>query len=346
MNILYIGDLYYGSTCLMRMNALKSLGHNITSINILPRKSKLDKFIDRINYRLSYKLDFDNLNKKILNEFSKQNYDLIWIDKGTRIFSKTLNSIKQRCPSIIIAHINPDDPYGKFRTGWKTFIKAIPNYDIHFVAREVNVPEYYHDGAKKVYIYDRSFDPDIHKPIELNEEEKKKYSCKVGFIGSWAKDREKSIAFLIDNKIDVVIWGNDWEKGKYWRKIKEHYRGPGLNGIEYAKAINGMEIALHYLRKENRDEQDNRTFEIPACGTFMLAEKTKKHEELFKDGEETVLFKDDPDLLNKVKYYLNNDLERKNIAKSAFLRSVNSGYTHKERLKKLLEIINLTSRDN
>ena len=319
MNILYIGELYYGATCLMRMNALKSLGHNVTGIDILPSNFKLNKFIDRMNYRLSYKFDFEKLNNKILIESAKQNYDIIWIDKGKKIFSKTIKKLKSLNTSVKIVHINPDDPFGKFRTGWQTFIKAIPYYDIHFVAREVNISEYLQQGAENIFVYDRSFDPEIHKLIELTEKEKQKYGCKVGFIGSWATEREKSIAFLIDNKIDVAVWGNGWQKGTHWDSIKKYYRGPGLNGIDYAKAINGMEIAVHFLRSENRDEQDSRTFEIPACGTFMLAERTKKHEQFFEDGKEAVFFNDDNELLQKVQYYMTNELERNRIAKNGYL---------------------------
>ncbi len=340
MNILYIGELYYGSTCLMRMNALKSLGHYVNVIDILPSSSKLKKVIDRINYRLIYKFDFEKLNTKIIREFKNGNYNLVWIDKGKRIFTETLKNIKKLNPSVKIIHINPDDPFGKFRTGWGNFIKSIPYYDIHFVAREVNVPEYQALGAKRVYVYDRSFDPEIHKPIELTVEEKKKYGCKVGFIGSWAVEREKSIAYLIGNGIEVAIWGNGWQKGKYWSKLKKYWRGPGLDGIEYAKAINGMDIALHFLRKENRDEQDSRTFEIPACGTFMLAERTKKHEEFFKENEEAVFFDNDDELLEKVKYYLSNSELKSKIALNGLNRSLNSGYSHKERLSKIISLIN------
>jgi spore maturation protein CgeB len=59
---------------------------------------------------------------------------------------------------------------------------------------------------------------------------------------------------------------------------------------EYIKTINGMEIALHFLRHGNRDEQDSRTFEIPACKVFMIAESSELHLQLFKENEEAVFF--------------------------------------------------------
>jgi len=340
MNILYIGELAYGGTCLMRMNALKSLGYEVTGINILPENFTVKYLLDRINFRLSYKFDFERLNKKIINVFTDNNFDIVWIDKGKRVFPEILKYLKKNKSDLKLVHINPDDPFGNFRIGWGNFIKSIPYYDYHFVAREANVNEYKSLGAAKVFVYDRSFDPELHKPIMLTEDEKKKYFCKVGFIGSWAKDREKSIVYLINNGIEVAVWGNAWQKGQYWDTIKNFYRGPGLKGLEYSKAINGMEIALHFLRKENRDEQDSRTFEIPACGTFMLAERTKKHEEFFKENEEAVFFDNDKELLDKLNFYLLNPYERKRIAEKGHQRSVRSGYSHPERIKKMINILN------
>jgi spore maturation protein CgeB len=338
MKILYIGELYYGSTCLMRKDALVELGYKVNGINIIPN-SIIIRQIDRMNYKFSYALDFEGLNKKITNEFKETKYDIVWIDKGKKIFPKTLERLKEIRPDVKLVHINPDDPFGKFRTGWGTFVKAIPYYDYHFVAREVNVAEYKFLGAKKVFVYDRSYDPHIHRPIVLNVEEKKKYICRVGFIGSWAIEREKSIAYLIKNGIDVAVWGNGWQDGSYWELICKHYRGPGLQGLEYTKAINGMEIALHFLRRENRDEQDSRTFEIPACGTFMIAERSKKHEEFFTENEEAVFFNSEAELLSKIKLYLNNKEMIQSIAEKGYQRTKISGYSHKDRLNDLLKII-------
>ncbi len=105
------------------------------------------------------------------------------------------------------------------------------------------------------------------------------------------------------------------------------------------KAINGMGIALHFLRRENRDEQDSRTFEIPACGAFMLAERSPKHEAFFRDGEEAVFFDSDDDLLEKVKYYLTRPEQTKQIAAAGRYRCIASGFDHHGRIQAMLEIV-------
>lgn len=194
-------------------------------------------------------------------------------------------------------------------------------------------------GAKRVIPFDRSFSAQVHRPLALSMEEKQRFGVAVGFIGSWAPAREAAIASLIRKGIKVEVYGVNWEKGAHWNTIKPYYRGKSLFGDEYAKAICGMDIALHFLRRENRDEQDSRTFEIPACGSFMLAERSKAHERLFKDGVEAVFFDSHEDLELKVKYYLKNNNERKAIAREGHFRALQSGYEHSPRLRQLLDRI-------
>jgi len=141
---------------------------------------------------------------------------------------------------------------------------------------------------------------------------------------------------LIENHIPIKIFGGGWENKKYWENIKNNYVKGVFVGNEYVKIINSMDIALHFLRRGNRDEQDHRTFEIPACGTFMLAQFSDFHEK-FKQANAADLFSNKMELLNKIKYYLKNKEERITIANNGYNYVRNMHYDYTFIMKELID---------
>jgi len=71
----------------------------------------------------------------------------------------------------------------------------------------------------------------------------------------------------------------------------------------------------------------------------MLAERTRRHLELFEDGKEAIFFSSNEELLDLVKKYLSCEKGRKTIARAGREKILKSGREHKEQLKKMLSII-------
>lgn len=336
MKILYIGSLNDGQTSRERMLVLRDIGYEVVGVNAAPKSSIYQRVIAKIIRIFNLAPGVAKLNAVIKQRVKQERFDLVWVDKGVSVRAETLRWIKRQQPECLLLHLNPDDPFGEFRRGWKVFLKAIPYYDAHFVARTQNVEEFKNMGGRDIYVYDRSFSRHLHHPLSIPHEERSVIGSKVGFIGSFAPARAGMIAYLINNGIPVAVWGDGWKGNQCWDIIKPHYRGRARYGEEYVRVLNSIDIALHFLRHENRDEQDSRTFEIPACGTFMLAERSPKHEQFFRENEEAVFFDTAEELLEKVRYYSANTDEIHSIAAAGYRRCLEDGYDHHNRIKAML----------
>ncbi|MGY8914245.1 MAG: glycosyltransferase family protein, partial [Flavobacteriales bacterium] len=112
---------------------------------------------------------------------------------------------------------------------------------------------------------------------------------------------------------------------------------PGIFSEDYSKALQAFKISLCFLRKINFDQQTTRTMEIPACGGFMVAERTQEHLELFEEDREAAYFSSNEELLEKCRYFLAHDDERKKVAAAGLKRCKTSGYSNEKTVKKMLD---------
>ena len=105
----------------------------------------------------------------------------------------------------------------------------------------------------------------------------------------------------------------------------------------YIRVINRSKIFVH---GNNRTGDLNMKYsEILACGTLFLTDKPRDFEkEGFVDGKHLVLYKDLKDLKNKIKYYLEHDVEREQIAKQG-MEFVRENHSCAVRVKQFTEIV-------
>jgi spore maturation protein CgeB len=82
-----------------------------------------------------------------------------------------------------------------------------------------------------------------------------------------------------------------------------------------------------------------RTFEIPACHAFMLAERTHEHLELFREGIEMACFSSPEELVDQVRYYLTHESERLQIAHAGHQRVLKENFSYKDRLEQIFKYV-------
>ena len=79
-----------------------------------------------------------------------------------------------------------------------------------------------------------------------------------------------------------------------------------------------------------------RSFEGPACGAFMLNERTEQHVALLAEDREAAYFESPEELVEKTRYYLNSDVEREQIREAGWKKTTTGGNTYCDRLMQIL----------
>jgi len=179
-----------------------------------------------------------------------------------------------------------------------------------------------------------AFDPELHRPMSREEVGEEYERFDLVFIGTFEEDRFRYIRMLAEAGRTVAVYGNPARRFSRGWEMTRHERitvGPPALGGDYSRVMHHGKIALCFLRKMNRDRITTRSIEIPAMRRAMVAEKTDEHDSHFADGSEYFGFRDETELLDKVRALLADDGLRLKIAESGRARCFASGYTTADR---------------
>ncbi len=341
MKILFAGDLSsYGRTP-QRLRALQSLGHEVKAVSYVTGEHRpsvdRESLLDRVRWKLRLPPDPAGANQALRAAGRAEKYDVVWIEKGNTVRPATLRALRASLPRAKIVACSEDDMYAVHnRTLW--FTRCIPLYDVIFTTKVYNLEELKTLGARATALFIDAFAPEVHRPLTLTADERARFACEVGFIGTFEEDRARQMLFLAEKGITVTVWGNGWGD---WQKRHGNLvvKNLPLFGDDFARAINATKINLGFLRKRNRDQTTSRSVEIPACGAFLLAERTPRHEDLFREGQEAEFFGSLEELLVKVRKFLADPAAREKIAAAGRARCLASGYDHASQLRQMLNTL-------
>lgn len=112
---------------------------------------------------------------------------------------------------------------------------------------------------------------------------------------------------------------------------------PGLNMFEDA-ALKFCKSKV-VLNVSIVDDINMRVFETMATGSFLLTNYIPTMDELFIDGTDLATYKTLDEMVEKVKYFLENEGERDMIALNG-QKKVLDGHTYTHRIRKIFDVIN------
>lgn len=333
--LLYVGDLAIGSTSRMRCRSLRQLGYQVEECaSDAARLGLLRRYAGKIANRLRIPLDHAGANQRILSLV--RDFDILWLDKANTIRPATLRQTRELYPHVRIIGYSPDD-MAQPHCSSRYFVAGLPLYDAFITTKSFGVAELREMGCNVVVFSPNAYDPETHRPPPEDTPK----SIAVGFIGYFEEARCRSIRALCEAGVSVTATGPGWVENRK-RLPGNAVCLPAATGSNYTARIHATQINLGFLRKINRDLQTQRSVEIPACGGFMLAERTPEHENLFLEGKEADYFNSDEELLRKTRWYLEHSEACARVAACGLLKCRTGRYSYAERLEDALREIGMS----
>jgi spore maturation protein CgeB len=334
MKILYTGPLVPGDTCELRRHALERLGHETIAVDSVP-------FVERqgLARRVERRLRLGPLVREYhaaLEAALAQRPDLLWVDKGIFVLPALLDAARAQGVRWLV-HYSPDN-YLLQQNASRHLWRGLARYDVVVTTKRSNTGLLATMGARRVLLSGNAFDPPMHRPVELAESERAALAADVSFIGRWEPDRERLLDAIAALPIRLRVRGPGWERVRS-RLLRPKCEPGAIYGEDYVKAIAAAKVNLGLLSVVAGDAITQRSIEIPACGAFMLAERTGEHRLHFVDGEEAVFFDRSDDLVRKVQQWVAADDERARIAAAGRARCLRSGYSYDDRLREVLDVL-------
>jgi spore maturation protein CgeB len=202
-------------------------------------------------------------------------------------------------------------------------IESIPEFDLYLVWSRALLPKIRAAGARRAEFL--PFGADVHRfrPVAVTESEKRELGSPVCFIGNWDPERERWLDAVAD--LGLGIWGESWSRARS-KRVRNAWRGGAVLGERFLKVVAASTIQLNVLRKQNKGGHNMRTFEIPACGAFLLTERSQDLHLIFRDGDEVATFGDVDELVSAVQRWRDDPAGRDRIARGGHARAAEHAY--------------------
>ncbi|MFX1274380.1 MAG: glycosyltransferase [Promethearchaeota archaeon] len=252
------------------------------------------------------------MNKQLIQEIKMNKYDLIFLAKSDTInyhsikkfnhFSKTWYFIMD--PLKTALEINADK-YASLCTGSSATFS--------------NVTKLFKKRGATAFHITEGYDIDIYKP-DIKSSEK---DIDVVFAGSKSPKRERFINFLKKNGISVICYGSGWKNSSVYL-------------YELADVYRRSKIVLNFVR--DLSGFSDRVLLAMGTGSFLLSEYCHDLKKFFKKEEHLDWFQDMDNMLEKIKYYIQNPALRENIAQKGY-EFVKNNFSWEKIMEKIINLI-------
>ena len=320
LGVILVGESWHGSGCTGLARGFRDLGHLVEQIGADRFFPGTDRSrIARGAVRALWPFCRVQFNRRILDAVRGRQPDVVVVCKGAHVTPATLAEVRRR--GVWLCNFWPDVSMA----GHSGVDERIFGYFNHvFTTKSFGVV----DMEARLGLTDASFvpvgfDPRVHRPVHPRAAAP---AAPVSFAGSWSPGKERWLAPLAAaiGPERLSVRGDRWRRARS-AVVRRVIRGGPVYGDFYAELIAASRINLGLLSERvagasSGDLVTARTVEIPACGGFLLHQRTAELADMFDEDREVACFGSPEELVEKVEYYLDHEAERQGIARAGHRR--------------------------
>jgi len=259
---------------------------------------------------------------------------LIWIEWPRTFRPGAIEALRKLADSPVIISFQDDNPFGDRQTDrwqWKAYFRSIPEFDLHLIKRPEDARHLADFGATHTRLWEHG----VYTPLYHPSPAEKRYPA--SFVGTCMDDRVQFFETLLMAGLPVHVFGTRWEtRSTLPARFPHLFHGP-VFGEAYADVLRTSDIALGLVSHSNMDEWTMRTYEVPACGTALLAERTPTHQRWFEENRDAIFFSGVEECVSRIQWALEHSDARIEIASNGAQKACQPDWRLDTRMAVLLK---------
>ena len=330
----YVGQLDLGGTCYSRLVALRTVEGAVSTLDV----HEVCRTLSRSRWqRLLANLPGGGpagraLNRGVVEFALEKKLEVLWVDKGDWMWPQTLARLRNL--GVVLVHHLTDALWPRHRKLWVSRWRlraGVGGYHYYLTSHDRELARVQAGTPGRVLATQLGYDDARFSPLPtLSAEEQQRWGCDCIFIGHREPRTQENLAALLRSGVPVKVFGAGWEAlGKANSLWRGHAFGP-VGDAEYVLRLKAAKIGLCFVSEWNHNETAGRSYEIPACGTLLLAMRTGTHVRHFREGVEAEFFGDSGELVTKAQACLADEGRRRQVAACGEARCRSSGYSWRE----------------
>lgn len=334
LRAILVGEFWAGATARGLVAGLRSAGWEVGEINtnyFFPSSTSL---MGRIEGRLRRASRRQKLQDAVLNAAKGTGVDVFLTVKGVEVESATLRALRKL--NVMTANYYPDCHF------YDVTRVELALYDLVVTTKLFQLETLEHMmPSGGVGFVAHGYSPEVHRKLGGPATK----DVDVLYVGNAEPEKAKLMIALASALPDMAIRvvGDGWKKYAAGTPLAAAVAGHQSIGDFYSDEISRAKITLGFHggrdpRTGFADLVSTRTFEIPACGGFMLHIDNDEVRTLYDVPSEIDTFTDVADLVAKVRYWLEHPIERAAVAARGYSRAV-PAYSYTERGRELAALI-------